>query len=62
MMESSLAITAAAHVSPLTDYADLDSGLLLERDPYAGVRIDRGRMLLPDEPGLGVHPAGEETP
>lgn len=59
MMESSLAITAAAHISPLMDYADLDSGLLLVRDPYEGVKIDRGRMALPDEPGLGVHPAGE---
>jgi L-alanine-DL-glutamate epimerase-like enolase superfamily enzyme len=59
MLESSLAITAAAHIAPLMDYADLDSGLLLENDPYVGVRIDRGRMTLPDEPGLGVHPAGE---
>ena len=59
MLESSLAITAAAHIAPLMDYADLDSGLLLENDPYVGVTIDRGRMTLPDEPGLGVHPAGE---
>ncbi len=59
MIESSLAITAAAHIAPLMDYADLDSGLLLENDPYVGVTIDRGRMTLPDEPGLGVHPAGE---
>lgn len=54
MMESSLAITAAAHISPLVDYADLDSGLLMQNDPYSGVKIDRGRMILPDEPGLGV--------
>jgi L-alanine-DL-glutamate epimerase-like enolase superfamily enzyme len=57
MMESSLAITAAAHISPLVDYADLDSGLLMENDPYVGVEIDRGRMVLPDGPGLGVRPA-----
>jgi L-alanine-DL-glutamate epimerase-like enolase superfamily enzyme len=54
MMESSLAITAAAHISPLMDYADLDSGLLMTNDPYVGVKIDGGRMSLPDEPGLGV--------
>jgi len=57
MMESSLAITAAAHISPLMDYADLDSGLLMANDPFRGVIIERGRMILPDEPGLGVHPA-----
>ena len=57
MMESSLAITAAAHISPLMDYADLDSGLLMANDPFRGVTIERGRMILPDEPGLGVHPA-----
>jgi L-alanine-DL-glutamate epimerase-like enolase superfamily enzyme len=55
MMESSLAITAAAHISPLMDYADLDSGLLMTNDPFTGVKIDKGRMTLPDEPGTGVH-------
>lgn len=59
MMESSLAITAAAHISPLVDHADLDSGLLLMHDPFVGVAIDRGRMTLPDGPGLGVRPRGE---
>jgi L-alanine-DL-glutamate epimerase-like enolase superfamily enzyme len=61
MMESSLAITAAAHISPLMDYADLDSGLLLKRDPFRGVAIDRGRMSLPDAPGLGVRPTDDRT-
>jgi L-alanine-DL-glutamate epimerase-like enolase superfamily enzyme len=54
MLESSIGITAAAHVSPLMDYADLDSAFLLSNDPYAGMTIDRGRIVLPDEPGLGV--------
>ena len=57
MIESSLALTAAAHISPLMDYADLDSGLLLEEDPYVGMTIERGRMILPKEPGVGVRPA-----
>ncbi len=60
MLESSLALTAAAHISPLMDYADLDSGLLLERDPFAGVRIEQGRMTLPDTPGLGVRRVEQE--
>ena len=54
MVSSSLAITAAAQISPLVDYADLDGALLIADDPFAGVRVERGRMLLPDEPGLGV--------
>jgi L-alanine-DL-glutamate epimerase-like enolase superfamily enzyme len=58
MMESSLALTAAAHIAPLVDYADLDSGLLLVRDPFVGLRISNGAMTLPDEPGLGVRRAG----
>ena len=57
MLESSLAITAAAHIAPLMDWADLDSGLLLADDPFVGVGIDKGRMTLPTEPGLGVRDA-----
>ena len=54
MIESSLAITAAAHLSPLADYADLDGALLVRDDPFAGVAIQRGKLLLPEGPGLGV--------
>lgn len=55
MIESSVLVTAAAHLSPLVDYADLDGGLLLKRDPYRGVRFDRSaKLLLPMAPGLGV--------
>jgi L-alanine-DL-glutamate epimerase-like enolase superfamily enzyme len=56
MIESSVAITAAAHVSPLVDTADLDGNLLLEEDPFEGVRVEGGRLVLPDAPGLGVKP------
>jgi L-Ala-D/L-Glu epimerase len=56
MIESSLAITAAAHVSPLVDLADLDGNLLLERDPFVGATVEEGRIVLPDGPGLGVRP------
>ncbi len=54
MIESSLAITAAAHLTPLVDYADLDGNLLIENDPYVGVRVEHGKLILPDETGLGV--------
>ncbi|MDZ7330867.1 MAG: dipeptide epimerase [candidate division KSB1 bacterium] len=54
MIESSCAIAAAAHISPLVDYADLDGNLLISNDPFRAVIVDRGRMILPDKPGLGL--------
>jgi L-alanine-DL-glutamate epimerase-like enolase superfamily enzyme len=54
MIESSLSITAAAHLSPLVDYADLDGALLIDDDPFEGVRVEDGKLRLPDRPGLGV--------
>jgi L-Ala-D/L-Glu epimerase len=58
MVESSIAITAAAHLSPLIDYADLDGNLLIDDDPYRGVIVEDGRLVLPSQPGLGLKPAG----
>jgi L-alanine-DL-glutamate epimerase-like enolase superfamily enzyme len=55
MIESSLAITAAAHLTPLVDYADLDGALLIDNDPYDGVTVVDGKLVLPDRPGLGIH-------
>src|ERR1700736_627150 len=54
MIESSLATTAAAHLTPLVDYADLDGHLLIDDDPFVGVGVENGKLILPDEPGLGV--------
>jgi L-alanine-DL-glutamate epimerase-like enolase superfamily enzyme len=54
MIESSLAITAAAHLTPLVDYADLDGHILIDNDFYEGVRIESGKLVLPDGAGLGV--------
>ncbi len=54
MVESSVAVTAAAHLAPLVDYADLDAPLLITNDPYQGLRVEAGRVSLPDAPGLGV--------
>ncbi len=54
MVESSLGITAAAQLSPLLDYADLDGAALICDDPYAGATIEGGKIRIPDGPGLGV--------
>ncbi|WP_052890054.1 dipeptide epimerase [Thermogemmatispora carboxidivorans] len=56
MIESSVAITAAAHLTPLVDYADLDGNLLVDNDPFSGVRVVQGKLILPEAPGLGVTP------
>jgi L-alanine-DL-glutamate epimerase-like enolase superfamily enzyme len=57
MIESSIGVTAAAHLSPLVDYADLDGNLLIANDPYTGVLVRNGKLTLPDRPGLGLKPA-----
>jgi L-alanine-DL-glutamate epimerase-like enolase superfamily enzyme len=54
MISSSASTTAAAQISPLVDFADLDGQLLIANDPYEGVRVREGRLLLPDGPGLGL--------
>ncbi|GIL19726.1 MAG: dipeptide epimerase [Candidatus Jettenia caeni] len=53
-IESSLSITAAAHLISLVDYVDLDGHLLVTNDPYLGVTVDKGKLLLPEGNGLGV--------
>ncbi len=54
MIESSVSITAAAHLTPLVDYADLDGNILITNDPFTGVSIRQGKLLLPEKNGLGV--------
>ena len=54
MLETALGITAAAHLSPLVDWADLDGNLLLKNDPFAGVEVAEGKLVLPEKPGIGV--------
>jgi L-Ala-D/L-Glu epimerase len=58
MISSSVAITAAAHLSPLVDYADLDGNLLIGNDPYSGVIVEAGKLILPGGAGLGLKPRG----
>jgi L-alanine-DL-glutamate epimerase-like enolase superfamily enzyme len=54
MVESSLALSAAAQLAPLADYLDLDGHWLLKADPFDGAPADRGRIVLSDRPGLGA--------
>lgn len=56
MTETSCAISAAAQLSPLVDWADLDGALLIKDDPFDGARIIDGRITLPDRPGIGARP------
>jgi len=54
MVSTSCSVTAAAHLSPLVDFADLDGNLLIANDPYSGVRVEKGKLVLPASPGLGL--------
>ena len=54
MTETSCACTAAAHLSPAVDFADLDGNLLISNDRFKGMTVRDGRMILPDRPGLGL--------
>jgi L-alanine-DL-glutamate epimerase-like enolase superfamily enzyme len=57
MISSSVTVTAAAHLSPLVDFSDLDGNLLISNDPFHGVRVEKGKLILPKGAGLGLTPA-----
>jgi L-alanine-DL-glutamate epimerase-like enolase superfamily enzyme len=54
MTETSCAISAAAHLSPNADYADLDGALLIKNDVFNGMEVVDGRIVLNNNPGIGV--------
>ena len=56
MIESSVAITAAAQISPLVDYADLDGALLVANDPFDGVNVEREADTLGSSRIGSAHP------
>ncbi|MFR9165735.1 MAG: dipeptide epimerase [Dysgonomonas sp.] len=56
MTETSCAISAAAQLSPLVDYADLDGNILIKNDCFEGVKIIDGKITLNDLPGIGITP------
>lgn len=54
MSESSCGVSAAAQLSPLADWADLDGPLLISNDPFKGITYKDGRIVLNDLPGNGI--------
>ena len=54
MVETSVGITAAAHLAGEVDAVDLDGNLLINNDPYSGVKVVNGRLVLPNEHGIGL--------
>lgn len=54
MSETSCAVSAAAQLSPLVDYADLDGPLLIKNDLFDGIKFEDGKITLSDMPGIGV--------
>ena len=60
MIETSLGVTAMAHLAGLADWLDLDAPLLISNDPFDGLHYDQAaRIHLPDRPGIGVVRRGE---
>ncbi len=62
MTESSVGISAIAHLLPLLDYVDMDGAVLLAEDIAEGVQLRQGQAVFPERPGLGVEltKAGQE--
>lgn len=56
MTETSCAVSAAAQLSPAVDFADLDGNLLISNDLFDGIKVEAGRIVLPDRPGIGILP------
>lgn len=54
MIESSLGVTAAAHLTSLVDFIDLDGAELISNDPYNGMKFMNGYIELPNRPGIGT--------
>lgn len=56
MTETSVAISAAAQLSPEMEWADLDGNVLLANDCFSGMKLTDGKITLSDAPGIGVNP------
>lgn len=54
MNESSVGISAIAHLLPLLDYVDMDGTLLIANDPATGVTFDYGEVIYAEENGAGA--------
>ncbi|MBV6446147.1 MAG: dipeptide epimerase [Ignavibacteriales bacterium] len=54
MTETSCAISAAAHLSPMMNWADLDGALLISNDVFRGTTVEDGKVTIAQLPGIGV--------
>lgn len=54
MSETSCAVSAAAQLSPLVDYADLDGPLLIKNNLFNGITFTNGKITLNELPGIGL--------
>jgi L-alanine-DL-glutamate epimerase-like enolase superfamily enzyme len=55
MSETSIGVTAMAHLTTWADWIDLDSPLLIKNDPFNGLQYDKhAKIHLPDRAGIGV--------
>ena len=54
MTETSCGISAASHLSPMVDWADLDGALLISNDVFDGTKVIDGKVTIPDRPGIGA--------
>ncbi len=60
MIETSLGVTAMAHLAGLADWLDLDAPLLIADDPFVGVQYEgAGRVHVPARPGIGALPRSD---
>ena len=62
MVESSVSVTAAAHLGALVDHVDLDGPLLIANDPFQGLLYDGAKIKLPSKPGIGIEERAERLP
>jgi L-alanine-DL-glutamate epimerase-like enolase superfamily enzyme len=61
MTETSCGISAASHLSPMVDWADLDGALLISNDIFDGTKVVNGKVTLVDRPGIGAIKTGAAT-
>ena len=54
MTESSIGISAIAHLLPEINYVDMDGAMLLKNDIASGVSLDKGVILYAQENGTGA--------
>ena len=54
MIESSVGISAIAHLTPMLDYVDMDGAMLLKNDIATGVKLENGAIRFSENYGTGA--------